>query len=97
MPSKEQILNQVKELITNNFENAEAAMEFFDKNGDGLIEKNELKELLKQSGTGRMWRGIVAGKMLGGLDKDSDKKLNKDEFMNGINALMKEIDGGEEE
>jgi len=97
MPSKKEILTQVKDLIVNNFESAEAAMEFFDKNGDGLIEKNELKNLLKESGTGRFWRGIVAGKMMGGLDKDSDKKLNKDEFMNGITALMKEIDGDEEE
>jgi len=91
MPSKKEILEQVKNLISNQFESAEAAMEFFDKNNNGLIEKNELKELLKQSGTGRMWRGLVAGKMLGGLDKDSDKKLNKEEFMKGISALMNEV------
>jgi len=91
MPSKKEILEQVKILISNQFESAEAAMEFFDKNNNGLIEKNELKELLKQSGTGRMWRGLVAGKMLGGLDKDSDKKLNKEEFMKGISALMNEV------
>jgi len=97
MPSKKEILNQVKDLIANNFESAEAAMEFFDKNDDGLIEKNELKDLLKKSGTGRLWRGMVAGKMMGGLDKDADKKLNKEEFMNGIAALMREIDGDEEE
>ena len=96
MPSRKKILSQIKVLITDQFENPEAAMEFFDKNGDGLIEKNELKELLKKSGTGRLWRGTVAGKMMGGLDKDSDKKLNKDEFMNGIAALMREIDDEEE-
>ncbi len=90
MASKKKILNKVKILLSQTFETPELAFAFFDKNSDGKLSKDELKELLKAAGVGGFISKIAAKQMIKGLDKSKDKKLNWSEFKKAVDSLMKE-------
>lgn len=89
MASKKQILAKIKILITQSFDTPEEAFKFFDKNSDGYMTKKELKKLVKSAKVGLI-SGVVAGKMIEGLDKDGDKKFDWSEFKEAVSKLVAE-------
>jgi len=90
MASKKEIFQKVRILITQEFNSPEEAFKFFDKNQDGFLEKKELKKLIKKAKVNRFITGIVAKKMIEGLDKDKDKKFNWQEFKIAVDHLITE-------
>lgn len=89
MASKKQILNKVKILLTQSFDDPEKAFKFFDKNEDGLLNKKELKSLLKSAGINGFISSVAAKQMIKGLDKSKDKKLDWTEFKKAVDSLLK--------
>ena len=90
MASKKEILNKIRILITQKFETPEEAFNFFDKNKDGYLSKKELKKLVKDARVSKLISGMVASKMLKGLDKDKNKKFDWTEFKAAVDSLVKE-------
>jgi len=90
MASKKEILNKIKILITQRFETPEEAFNFFDKNGDGYLNKKELKKLIKEAKVSGMLSGVVASTMIAGLDKDKNKMFDWKEFKAASDKLIKD-------
>ena len=88
MASKKEILGKIRILITQKFDNPEDAFNFFDKNGDGYLEYGEVKKLVKKAKVSGYLSGIVANKIIRGLDKDVNKKLNWKEFSKATKVLL---------
>ena len=88
MASKKEILGKIRILITQKFDNPEEAFNFFDKNGDGYLEYGEVKKLVKKAKVSGYLSGIVANKIIRGLDKDVNKKLNWKEFRKATKELL---------
>ena len=88
MASKKEILGKIRILITQKFDNPEDAFNFFDKNGDGYLEYGEVKKLVKKAKVSGYLSGIVANKIIRGLDKDVNKKLNWKEFRKATKELL---------
>jgi len=95
MASKKEILKKIRILITQKFDKPEDAFKFFDKNEDGFLDRKELKKLVKEAKVSGFVSGIVAKKMIKGLDADKDKKFNWDEFKKAVDSLI--ADGLKEE
>ncbi len=90
MASKKEILGLIRILITQKFETPQDAFHFFDKNKDGYLTKKELKKLVKDARVNSLISGVVAGKMIEGLDKDKNKKFDWQEFKAAVDSLIKE-------
>jgi len=90
MASKKEILAKIRILITQKFNTPNEAFNFFDKNQDGFLTKKELKKLVKEAKVSRLISGIVAGKMIKGLDKDQNKKFDWNEFKIAVDDLIAE-------
>ena len=90
MASKKEILSKIRILITQSFENPEEAFHFFDKNSDGYLTAKELKKLVKSAKVSSLISGVVASKMIQGLDKDKDKKFDWNEFKKAVDDLIKQ-------
>ncbi|WP_282044436.1 EF-hand domain-containing protein [Winogradskyella flava] len=90
MGRKEEILNKIQILITNHFSTPEAAFAFFDKDGDGKLTKNEIKDLLKEAEINGFLRGIVSSKLIEGYDKDGDELIDWEEFKFAIDEISDE-------
>lgn len=90
MASKKGILKKIRILITQGFETPEAAFSFFDKDQDGFLSKKELKKLVKKAKISRLISGLVAGKMIEGLDADKNKKFDWKEFKAAVADLISE-------
>ena len=90
MASKKEILSKIRILITQEFDTPEAAFSFFDKNNDGYLTKKELKKLVKKAKVNRLISGLVAGKMISGLDIDKNKKFDWSEFKSAVADLISE-------
>jgi len=90
MASKREILNKIRILITQNYSTPEEAFKFFDHNQDGYLSKSELKKLVRKAKVGRMISGIVASKMIEGLDADENKKFDWSEFKKAVDDLVKQ-------
>ena len=88
MASKKEILGKIRILITQKFDNPEEAFNFFDKNGDGYLEYGEVKKLVKKAKVSGYLSSIVANKIIRGLDKDVNKKLNWKEFRKATKELL---------
>ncbi len=88
MASKKEILGKIRILITQSFKNPEDAFNFFDKNGDGYLEYKEVKKLVKKAKVSGYLSSIVANKIIRGLDKDVNKKLNWKEFSKATKELL---------
>jgi len=91
MASKKEILNKIKILITQKFENPEDAFAFFDKKGDGYLEKKELVALVKDAKVNRFLSGAVASALIKELDGDADAKLDWQEFRKAAKKLIAEV------
>ena len=85
--TKEKILNKIQILITNHYSTPERAFNFFDKDGDGKLTKNEIVRLLKQAEISGFIRGIVSTKLVEGYDKDKDGLINWEEFKMAIDEI----------
>lgn len=90
MASKKEILGKIRILITQKFKDPQEAFNFFDKNGDGYLSRKELKKLVKESKVSGFLSGMVASKMIEGLDKNKDKKFNWQEFKKAADNLISE-------
>ena len=91
MASKKEILSKIKILITQKFENPEDAFAFFDKKGDGYLEKGELVKLVKEAKVNRFLSGAVASALIKELDGDKDGKLDWQEFRKAAKKLIAEV------
>lgn len=91
MASKKEILNKIKILITQKFDNPEDAFAFFDKKGDGYLEKGELVTLVKEAKVNRFLSGAVASALIKELDNDKDAKLDWQEFRKAAKKLIAEV------
>ncbi|TXD54177.1 MULTISPECIES: EF-hand domain-containing protein [unclassified Polaribacter] len=90
MGAKESLLKDIHTLITTKFKSPEEAFLAFDKDKDGSLNKDEIKELLKEAGINSFLRGLVAGEMIKGYDKSGDEKMNKEEFKVAIAELNRD-------
>ena len=90
MASKREILDKIRILITQKFKTPKEAFNFFDKNKDGYLNKKELKKLVKNAKINRLISGIVASKMIDGLDADKNKKFDWLEFKAAVDSLVSE-------
>ena len=88
--SKKQILNKLRILITQKFDDPEQAFKFFDKNSDGKLSSGELKKLIADAEVNRFLSGIVANKLLDELDADQDRRFDWQEFRKAIKKLIVE-------
>jgi len=80
MATKDMILGKLQELITQQFDNPKAAFDFFDKDGNGTLSRDEIVKLLKQAEISGFIRGIVASKLIEGYSKDGDEEVSWVEF-----------------
>lgn len=80
MGAKENILRDIHTLITEKFNSPEEAFTYFDKDKDGRLNKDEVKDLLKAAGVSGFIRGLVANEMIKGYDKSGDETINREEF-----------------
>lgn len=90
MGAKENILRDIHKLITTKFATTEEAFIAFDKDKDGALNKDEIKDLLKEAGVNGFIRGMVAGEMLKGYDKTGDETINREEFTIAISELKRD-------
>lgn len=90
MASKKKILNKIKILITQTFDNPQKAFSFFDKDSNGKLTKKELRHLIKNAGVNGFISGVAASKMVKGLDKSGDSELDWQEFKKAVDSLLKE-------
>ena len=90
MASKKEIINKIKILIANKFDDPKDAFDFFDKNKDGALSKKEIKKLLKSAKVSGLLRSIVATKIIEGLDKNGGKKVEWKEFQTIIKDIVKD-------
>lgn len=90
MGAKENILRDIHSLITQKFKTPEEAFANFDKDRDGSLNRDEIKDLLKQAGVSGLIRGLVAGEMIKGYDKTGDDTINFEEFKVAIAELNRD-------
>ena len=90
MGAKENILRDIHKLITTKFATTEEAFIAFDKDKDGALNKDEIKDLLKEAGVNGFIRGMVVGEMLKGYDKTGDETINREEFTIAISELKRD-------
>ncbi|WP_026775781.1 EF-hand domain-containing protein [Polaribacter sp. Hel_I_88] len=90
MGAKENILRDIHTLISTKYNSPEDAFVAFDKDKDGSLSKDEIKDLLKAAGVNSFLRGLVAGEMIKGYDKSGDEKINKEEFKVAIAELNRD-------
>jgi len=88
MASKKKLFKKLRILLTQEFDTPKAAFEFFDKNGDGKLERRELKSLIKSAGASGFISGIASKKMIKGLDEDGNKALSWSEFKKAVDTLL---------
>ena len=87
--TKEKILRDIHTMISK-FSNTEEAFTYFDKDKDGVLNRDEVKGLLKEAGVGMLVRGLVAGEMIKGYDKTGDDRISKEEFKVAIAELNRD-------
>ncbi len=97
MASKQEILDKIQILITQRFPKPEDAFHFFDKNGDGKLEKNEVKSLLKDASVSGFIRSLVAGKLLDEFDTNADELISWEEFQLAVSKLFPAAEEQEKE
>ncbi len=90
MATKESILNKIQILITNHFKSPEEAFNFFDKDSDGKLNREEIVTLLKQAEISGFIRGIVSRKLIEGYDKSDDELIDWEEFKAAVDEIADE-------
>jgi len=89
MPSKKEkeILDKIKILLTQQFDDPQAAFDFFDKNADGDLSRSEIKSLLKDAKVSRFIRSVVATKLIDKFDESEDKRIAWTEFETAVEDI----------
>ena len=90
MASKKEILGKLKILITRRFETDEDAFNYFDKNSNLYLDRDEVVELLKEAGVNRWISALAANQIIDKFDKDGNSQLDWQEFKGAIKALGNE-------
>jgi Ca2+-binding EF-hand superfamily protein len=90
MASKKDILKKIQIIITNHFKTPEDAFNFFDKDGDGKLSKEEIVALLKEAEISGFIRGFVSSKLIEGYDTYKDDYIDWKEFKKAVNEIVKE-------
>lgn len=85
---EKEILDKIKIVLTQKFDNPEAAFSFFDKNGDGTLNKGEIEKLLKEAEVSGFIRGIVASKLIEKFDGSDDQNIGWEEFETAISGMV---------
>ncbi|PQJ68504.1 MULTISPECIES: EF-hand domain-containing protein [Polaribacter] len=91
MGTKEKILEKIHGLINDKFQTPTEAFQFYDKDKDGSLNKDELKDLLKNADISSFLRGIVANELIKGYDKSGDEAINLEEFKIAISELERDL------
>ncbi len=87
--SKEQeILDKIKIVLTQQFEDPQQAFNFFDKDGDGTLNKKEIEALLKKAEVSGFIRGLVANKLISKFDESNDENIGWEEFEAAVSGLV---------
>ena len=87
--SKEkEILKKIRILLTQSFDDPKDAFTFFDKNKDGVLNKKEVKELLKQAKISGFIRGFVSKKLIEKFDNSKDKTIGWKEFRSAVKEIV---------
>jgi len=87
MSSKKDIVKKIRIVLTQHFNTQEEAFDFFDKSGNGKLNKSEIVTLLKKAKVSGFIRGLVAKKLIDGYDNNKDKEVNWKEFKKAIKEL----------
>jgi len=90
MASKKDILNKLKILITRRFKSDEDAFNYFDKNSNLYLDREEVVDLLKEAGVNRWISALAANQIIDKFDKDGNNELDWQEFKAAIKALGNE-------
>ena len=77
--NEEEIIEKIRILITQNFRNPAEAFEFYDKNLDGSLSKDELINLLREADV-RFFRRQVANQLIDKLDKNGNSRVEWNEI-----------------
>lgn len=91
MASKKEkkIINKIRILLTQDFASPDEAFKFFDKNKDGILDKNEVKDLLKKAKVSGFIRGMVADRLIEKFNtEEGDKTINWKEFKGAIEEIV---------
>lgn len=90
MPSKKEILNKLKVLITRRFKTDKEAFDYFNKRSNLYLDKSEIIDLLKEAGVSRWITSLAASQIIAKFDEDGNDELDWKEFKKAIAALSKE-------
>ncbi len=85
---EKQIIQKIKVLITQNFEDPETAFSYFDKDGDGKLQRSEVEKLLKDASVSGFIRSIVATKLIEKFDDSKDENIAWDEFKDAVKDIV---------
>jgi len=86
MTDEEELVSKVRKLMTERFGGTDVAarkklFEAYDKNGDGQVDQDEMKQLLADAGVGNgLTRGAWVRGVIKKLDSDDDKTISYDEL-----------------
>ncbi len=84
---EKEIINKIRVLITQSFNNPEEAFDFFDKDKDGHLSKSEVEKLLQEASISGFIRKIVATKLIEKFDGSKDEFIAWDEFKDAVKDI----------
>jgi Ca2+-binding EF-hand superfamily protein len=87
MSKKKEILNKIKIVLTQQFKSPEDAFSFFDKNSDGVLNRKEVKKLLKKSKVNSFLHGVVSKELLKKFDGDKSQTIAWSEFKKAVKDI----------
>ena len=89
MASKKEkaILKKLKILLTQQFNDPEAAFAFFDKNNNAALNRDEVKTLLKSAKVSSFISSIASSKLIEKFDHSQDKVINWKEFKKAVKGI----------
>jgi Ca2+-binding EF-hand superfamily protein len=82
--TREKILENIEVLMRSKFETPQQAFIYYDSDKDGLLSKDDFKNLLKEAKVSVLIRGLVAEFMMKSFDKNSDNTVSWEEFQEAI-------------
>jgi len=82
--TKEKILANIEVLMRSKFETPEEAFQYYDRDSDGFLTKEDFKILLKEAEVHVIIRGLVAEFMMQSFDQNNDKTVSWQEFQEAI-------------
>lgn len=85
---EQQILDKIKIVITQQFETADAAFAYFDKDSDGKLNRSEITELLKKAEINRFLQGVVTAKLVEKFDESDNEFIEWSEFEEAVAKLV---------